>query len=387
MQSRFSEVNQSLEEMAIVFAKSLDDKSVREFIKSEAGKQFDGDYNILFKTASSARLANSGKSLLEKLAESEVSNQARARRTISVQDARRAVETNAAKIPVFNIGVPYFTFDQWDAATFTPLATYKPVGIDDMKLETVRAFDANGNVRIINVKEWRKNPYPLVVLGVNDRVDESGKVRNGLIFARSNAKANSVASKDTMKVSLIAPEEGSPGGGRQIVPGRKYLYMRNIQVWIDSWDTFDGPEFYLRVSSSPVPFYHWFDGWQSGAGLSGPFYMQIQGEPANNPSGDMVIGDRRRGYHNYNAIIADETEIGKYITFLESDYYESFFYGDGEIVQFLWEMPFNTQYGTRWQDQVQLHSGTALYKGARGSGYYGDYFNRNVDFWAEWVQH
>lgn len=170
-------INASLEMMAKLFAQAVTDKAVRQEIHSQVSKRFDGDTEALYRTLVPRKglQAQSGsrtdiRSVLADAYRGELSGQS----TGSHNAAMQALDTLTNKIPKFQIAVPVH-FDSWDPASSVPLVGYAPIGIEDTKVVTIKAFDADGKMHFLNARALPSQP--VVILGINERTDEAGQLQ------------------------------------------------------------------------------------------------------------------------------------------------------------------------------------------------------------------
>ncbi len=250
---QLQEINGALEKMAQSFARLVAQPDMRASLKNEAGKQFDGDYEVLFKTLINLK-TKSDKSVRLALAESyRLTNAGKPMQSNSEQEILQI----ASKIPRFHLAVPRSVFDSWNEST-VPLVAYKPVGVRDQDLTEVKAFDANGNLIRIDVRKWNGIKQPLIILGVNERTDDSGNLLPGLISGRSGKFVGSPDKRG--KIRLMIDEELPPdGGGGGLPPSptlSRFLYVKEFKCNDPWWDPFESdPEFFVEVNGVRTDFY------------------------------------------------------------------------------------------------------------------------------------
>lgn len=232
--------------MAKSFAKLMARPDIRSLVKSEVGKQFDGDYEVLFKTLLQSKTTG-GQPFCSAIAESY---QLSCRNNASMREIEQEMLKIAAKIPRFQVAVPHSVFKVWDDKTI-PLVAYKPIGVRDRDLREVKAFDANGNLFWLNVKEWNAAAQPLIVLGINERTDDAGNLLPGLISGRTG-KFIRREDRDGNHRLLI-----EDGGGLPPDPTLyRFLYVREFKCNDPWWDPFESdPEFFVEVNGSRTDFY------------------------------------------------------------------------------------------------------------------------------------
>ncbi len=196
------EVNSAIEKTALMLAEAMKDKETRRLIKEEVMKRYDGDYEVLFKTIGERRHSD-GKSFLDKMTEGHKTAAQRSGRSISDADAVDQSLSLIASVPLFQIGVPYYVIDKWNPDTRIPLDICLPDGMDKgLKMKQLKAIDAEGNIKWIDAETYLKNPFPVVVLGVNERVDENGRLREGMTTTQLVKQDKSVSQSGDMKLSF-----------------------------------------------------------------------------------------------------------------------------------------------------------------------------------------
>ncbi|HZI01651.1 MAG TPA: hypothetical protein VEX63_10915 [Flavisolibacter sp.] len=160
-------VNQDLEQVARALAKITIEPEVREFIRHEAMKQFDGDYDILYRNVARHTFAD-GLTLQAKFKALHVD-----------------IERIATQIPKLQISVPV-NCEEWNPATYTPLVAIAPYGVQETEIKAIKSFDSNSKVHWLAAD---KDPdEPVIVAGVSERVDEKGNVAQE--FVKPEPKAS-----------------------------------------------------------------------------------------------------------------------------------------------------------------------------------------------------
>lgn len=167
-----SEGNALLEDVARVVARSFDEKGFRQLVKEEAGKRFDGDYDILFREFAKKN-GKDGKNIKQKLvttADAFSQQLGKEAKYLSNQLAK-AEET----FPQLNIAVPV-NFDKWNADLFSPLVAVRSLDYNEGVTQHLKAFDGQGNVRWIDAVAEPNEP--VIVIGMNERVkvDAAGNI-------------------------------------------------------------------------------------------------------------------------------------------------------------------------------------------------------------------
>jgi hypothetical protein len=155
-------VNRALDSMAKLFARAVSDENIRRQIHDGVAKRFDGDTNVLFSTLTNASEVRAA------LATEYSQSQA-----VQRSHALGAVDRLARGIPRFQVAVPA-RFADWDPASFTPLVGSMPVGVEDTELKTITAYDAEGRPHLLDAQV--APAQPVIILGVNERTDDSGQL-------------------------------------------------------------------------------------------------------------------------------------------------------------------------------------------------------------------
>jgi hypothetical protein len=155
-------MNTSLETLAKLFAKAVTDVSVRQQIQGGIAKRFDGDTNILYKTltaTSELQAQGGGTNIRQSLA--------------SLQPGGSSLEGLVKVIPRLQVAMPA-GFDTWNAESEIPLVGFVPVDTDDKTIQTIKAFDAEGNEHVLNARTLPSKP--VILLSQNERTDAKGNV-------------------------------------------------------------------------------------------------------------------------------------------------------------------------------------------------------------------
>ena len=183
-----SDVNGSLAALAKLFAGAVTDKQFRSTIHDSVAERFDGDNDVLW---NKLKVKPGAQSALTKVASRE-----KGITTLSAQDA---VQSLAGGIPRFQVAVPA-NFDTWNPADYTPLVAYTPEGVDDTTLETITAYDATGKVYQLDAQVPPKQP--VIVLGVNERTDDTGAVLTRVTTSSEAAAGVQVAAAATYRAHV-----------------------------------------------------------------------------------------------------------------------------------------------------------------------------------------
>jgi hypothetical protein len=133
---------------AKTLAKAVYDESVRELIKKEALKRFDGDYDVLFQMVKD-RKTKDGKTLQEYFS--------------SFDDSPQRFRGITEDLPLLTIFVPtFFSAEKWNTATQIPI-----VAVRDEE-NRLMAFNKDGES--VELSPTEEPNIPILVVKLNDRV-------------------------------------------------------------------------------------------------------------------------------------------------------------------------------------------------------------------------
>jgi hypothetical protein len=228
-----TEYNSRLEDVAKALAISMNEKSVRSFIKEEALKRFDGDYDILYGQVENKKI--NGENF-----ESILATNTSAGKNAKV-DAVNNLRLTQKLIPLLNIAVPV-NIDKWDVDNYNPLVVVLSDDYDDQKTTKVKGFRGDGSYTFIDAKLRPKDP--VIVVGTNERtLFENGvySLRQDIILMNHEEGKNSdkqIPTKSKNKNSRVSSYSNS------------YLYLERMfsydisqyEGWPNGW-----PEIQMRV--------------------------------------------------------------------------------------------------------------------------------------------
>lgn len=185
-------------------AASLNQKGIRHFIKKEALKKFDGDFDILYDKVKSQVME--GKTFQNHLGTLNFSVSGTSKNTI------KQLENITSSLPLLNISIPV-NIEKWDTESFTPLVAIVPADYDEKTSSKIKAYDKYGKIHWLDAK--KKPDFPVIAVGINERTKLSA---NGGITLKKECKPlfNPEVNIGTLKANklLIAPiDEGGGGGG------------------------------------------------------------------------------------------------------------------------------------------------------------------------------
>ena len=207
-------INESLDHAALIVATSLKDPALRSFIKAEALKQFDGDYDILYHSVKN--VAVDGRSLESILSEN-----------MSAKSSGAGMfENSISNIPNFQISVPVHC-EQWNAVSSIPLVAIAPADFSEKESSRVKAYDSNGNVHWLD--SHIDPAFPVVVVGISERVDANGKLKYSFEVPGNKDQDARTNGQNTKLGSFMCPD------------------VSDIESWING-----KPELRLRVCGSKL---------------------------------------------------------------------------------------------------------------------------------------
>ena len=159
-------------------AKSLNEKNVRDFLKAEAQKQYDGDYDILYAMVKDRKLAN-GETFEQTLTRLSGSDQAR---------------NWSANLPLLTIFVPElstFSSESWNTTTQIPDVAIDNSHLADKNGGKLTAFNTSLQEFTLDAKQAPTKPT--LVIKENERIVSKPKFNAGskaieTIFERKSSK-------------------------------------------------------------------------------------------------------------------------------------------------------------------------------------------------------
>lgn len=173
-----------------VLAKAVNtEPGLRSFIKTEAAKQFDKDYDILYQVVKDKKL-NKGHTLHETL--------------LKYADDAQVFNTACNMLPLLTIYVPElpnFSAENWDAQTQIPM-----VAVKQRNKAGVSIYDATGNERVLEAKYIPG--FPVLVIKTNERVITNGTAS---YFADAHARQQNKTFYSNDKYSFVFADEAFNG--------------------------------------------------------------------------------------------------------------------------------------------------------------------------------
>ena len=246
--SKLTAQDQQMVTFAKSLAKSLEDQAMREYVKAEALKMFDGEHNLLYEFV---RQQSVGDQLFSaRLADSYVSNNPNSR-----VNARALFEQEMQDIPLLNIGVPIHT-ESWDIENFVPWVGVLTSDYNEQTSEKIRAYDSDGRLHLIDAKI--EPDFPVVFVRLNERLIPINKIKDGLRYRSKYSIAENVGAHISAKIEeddpLPPPPPPPPSGGSSCDrSGSEYMVSLKFASMADLTNAEgyanDGPEFQLYIWS------------------------------------------------------------------------------------------------------------------------------------------
>ncbi|OJJ19163.1 hypothetical protein BKI52_20335 [marine bacterium AO1-C] len=153
-----TELDRQRADFAKALAKSLANSQVREFVKNEAAKKFDGDFDILYGKVRNTQVG--GQTFEQAIMENFVSANGRVNKTQFVDDLLN-------QDPRLNVAVPV-NIKGWNTANYAPMVAVLTSTYKERETSHVLAYDSEGNEHWIDAQN--APDVPVVVVGWNERL-------------------------------------------------------------------------------------------------------------------------------------------------------------------------------------------------------------------------
>ena len=218
-------------ELANLLAKSMSDEMGRSFIKEEALKEFDGDFDILFaeikdKDLSKTSLKSSNHKTFGGFLKSFYASNNKLK---SDADFGAFLNSLIEKYPLLQISMPEISEEStknWNESDYAPLVAVLPDNFDEKTTEVITAYDMNGNISYLDVNNCPQNP--VIVISQNERLVAVKKGKN-LSIKSLPADECLVPYYETAMYAYYMPIDcgGDPGGDPGGNPGGVTTYDRD----------------------------------------------------------------------------------------------------------------------------------------------------------------
>lgn len=180
------------------------------------------------------------------------------------------VDEAAERNPRLQIAIPVH-FESWDPATYAPLVAYFPAGVDDTKIKTITAYDAAGEKVTLDAQV--EPSQPVIVLGLNERTDEYGRLLKNVKSSASETQNDSDAARapqysvDIRIVRLYDDKEPWAKGDAEIAMTAKSRGCSGTEYTATNWENLNnsgdwwapGSARNLGLTRCDVVFYWWED--------------------------------------------------------------------------------------------------------------------------------
>lgn len=145
--------------------------NVRQFVRTEVMRRFDGDYDFLIDDAINKKIKFSDEMIVTRSGLSERSFGEIIRDYLPTTKSGNDILTELQKqYPDLQVAVPVHAIE-WDPETYVPVVAFIPDDYDDSTTLSVPGYDANGNY--VEVDAIRVPNVPVIVLSRNERYGRS----------------------------------------------------------------------------------------------------------------------------------------------------------------------------------------------------------------------
>ncbi len=238
---------------------SLDDNDFKRFIKTEAIKQFDGDYDVLLATTLEQKIEISQKScnltfgeyLIPKLEESTQK---------VLHDEINYLDSILKYCPLIQISVPELeesSTEDWDYTSDEVLLAYLPTEFDEKTYDYITAYNKNGETVQLSLDTLPS--VTVIVIGNNERVEilnqDNSKNSNLNLYYRGKyydyTLSDSYQSYAETTENITTSEKGANSIDRDNYSGKDYLYKGKFESrqafrQVESWPS-GRPEFKVII--------------------------------------------------------------------------------------------------------------------------------------------
>jgi hypothetical protein len=173
--------NPLVHDFANILVRSMSDEKGRSFIKEEALKEFDGDFDILFaevkdKDLSKTSLKSTNFKTFGSFLKSFSPSDSKLK---SDADFSTFLNSLLEKYPLLQISMPEISeasTNNWNELNYAPLVAVLPDNFDDKTTKVITAYDMDGNVSYLDVNNYPQNP--VIVISQNERLVAVSKSKN-----------------------------------------------------------------------------------------------------------------------------------------------------------------------------------------------------------------
>ena len=241
--------------LASILATAQKDSSTRTFLKDEALKQVDGDYNFLFSEAlhkpiSNKNLKSSGKNTF---GDALIQHASKLKNANASKEYEELFSSILKEKPLLQIAIPEVfegSTEEWDANNKNLLVAYLPDDFDEKTTKKIIAYDEKGKSYEISAHEVPEKP--VIIISENERFIAKPKDNssNNLKAAKSldepyysNAYYDYYLKTDIYPTNSvnITPSENSTtkydkdsNNGRDVLSKAKFVNkdaLRSVESW------------------------------------------------------------------------------------------------------------------------------------------------------------
>lgn len=261
--------------MAVGLAKSVSQsvslQPVRDFLKSEAGSRFDGDYDILLQEVRNKPvhgMKGGGRSSSPTFGEVLFGGSAASNGRSSAAGGEALLDSLGALFPLMQIAIPALenqTVETWNTASHKPLVAVLPQDYQEGVTKTITAFDAEGREYEIDAEKQPENL--VIVISHNERLiavpkganPERGRTKSECLLLYFSSSTHDYYRNDYTSSNCGGGGGGgfwgdSGGGGTELClrTDGSYEFLRGLYLSQQALDRFEGwpagaPEIHPRV--------------------------------------------------------------------------------------------------------------------------------------------
>ncbi|MDN5201171.1 hypothetical protein QQ008_07355 [Fulvivirgaceae bacterium BMA10] len=167
-----TELNKLGKQFTQVLSATISDNNVKKFLKTEAVKQFDGDYDILFARVKDDPVqVEHANGRTETLSFTELLRSASSNSRTDEAAFEDLIEAIAVKYPLLQISLPELpaaSAESWDTQNYDPLVVFVPADYEESEADKLEAFNTAGETIWLDPKV--PPTQPTIVVGANERV-------------------------------------------------------------------------------------------------------------------------------------------------------------------------------------------------------------------------
>ena len=265
--------------MAVGLAKSVSQsvslQPVRDFLKSEAGSRFDGDYDILLQEVRNKPvhgMKGGGRSSSPTFGEVLFGGSAASNGRSSAAGGEALLDSLGALFPLMQIAIPALenqTVETWNTASHKPLVAVLPQDYQEGVTKTITAFDAEGREYEIDAEKQPENL--VIVISHNERLiavpkganPERGRTKSECLLLYFSSSTHDYYLNDYTSSNcgggggggFWGDSGGGSGGGGNLGCARiegSWERLRGIYFSQSAWAAYEGwpagaPEIDVRV--------------------------------------------------------------------------------------------------------------------------------------------